>query len=79
MRVLAAPKKYLNELRERGTQFAVEAWQGPDWKAGATSGIRCCRVDSHLPAHSVAVPPTGSTFRSAEQLTLFVHPFIGDS
>ncbi len=39
MRVLAAPKKYPDELRERATRLAVEARQDPVRKAGALQRI----------------------------------------
>ena len=39
MRVMAAPKKYPDELRERATRLAVEARQDPARKAGALQRI----------------------------------------
>src|SRR4051794_5785388 len=35
MRVMAAPRKYSDELRERATRMAVEARQDPATRAGA--------------------------------------------
>src|SRR4051794_16079500 len=39
MRVMAAPRKYPDELRERATRMAVEARQDPATRAGALSRI----------------------------------------
>jgi hypothetical protein len=39
MRIMAAPKKYPEELRERATRLAVEARQDPARKAGALQRI----------------------------------------
>jgi transposase len=39
MRVLAAPRKYGDELRERATRMAVEARQDPATRAGAIKRV----------------------------------------
>src|SRR3982750_4062287 len=39
MRVMAAPRKYPDELRERATRMAVEARQDPATRAGALARI----------------------------------------
>jgi len=39
MRVMAAPRKYSEELRERATRMAVEARQDPGAKVGAIKRI----------------------------------------
>src|SRR3954463_2638074 len=39
MRVMAAPRKYPNELRERATRMAVEARQDPATRPGALARI----------------------------------------
>jgi transposase len=50
MRVVAAPKKYSDELRERATRMAVEARRDP---ATATGAIR--RVAEQLGVHPEAL------------------------
>jgi transposase len=47
MRVMAAPRKYPDELRERATRMAVELRQDPDTKHGAIN-----RVAEQLGMHS---------------------------
>src|SRR4051812_26255315 len=39
MRVMAAPRKYPDELRERATRMAVEARRGPTPKPGALARV----------------------------------------
>jgi transposase len=39
MRVMAAPRKYSEELRERATRMAVEARQDPETRVGAVKRI----------------------------------------
>jgi len=39
MRVMAAPRKYPDELRERATRMAVELRQDPDSKHGAINRV----------------------------------------
>jgi transposase len=39
MRVVAAPRKYGDELRERATRMAVEARQGSETRAGAVKRV----------------------------------------
>src|SRR4051794_3390339 len=39
MRVMAAPRKYPDELRERATRLAVDAWRDPATRSGALARV----------------------------------------
>jgi transposase len=53
MRVVAAPKKYSDELRERATRMALDARREPTTATGATGAIK--RVADQLGIHPEAL------------------------